>query len=99
MSTRTPEEEKEAELRTGLDLGRYAGLGFQFAFTLIVFGALGWWLDRVWSTQPWLMIAGILIGAAGGFFAILRAVPPARGGSASDPRGSSRTNPRDHDRP
>jgi len=28
------------------DLGRFAGLGFQFAGTLCAFGALGWWLDE-----------------------------------------------------
>jgi apolipoprotein N-acyltransferase len=96
---RTPQEEKDAELRTGLDLGRYAGLGFQFAFTLIAFGALGWWLDGVLRTGPWLMIVGILVGAAGGFFAILRAVPAPRGRAPSRAHDSNPTNPRDHDQP
>jgi F0F1-type ATP synthase assembly protein I len=98
MLPHTPQEEKDAELRTGLDLGRYAGLGFQFAFTLIAFGALGWWLDGVLSTRPWLMIAGIVLGATGAFFAILRAVPAARG-RAPAARDSHTKNPGDHDHP
>ena len=43
------------------DLGRYAGLGFQFAATLLLFGAAGWWLDGKLGTDPWLLIAGIFL--------------------------------------
>ena len=61
-----------------MDLGRYAGLGLQFAASLALFGALGWWLDRRLSSSPWLMILGMLGGAALAFVSLLRAVPPAR---------------------
>lgn len=57
------------------DLGRYAGLGLQFALTMAVLGALGWWLDSKFGTLPWLMVAGILIGAIGGMVRIVKAVP------------------------
>lgn len=61
------------------DLGRYAGLGFQFAATLVAFGALGWWLDGKLGLSPWLLIAGVFLGATGGFLALIRAVgPPTR---------------------
>jgi F0F1-type ATP synthase assembly protein I len=68
---------KAGELR---EFGSYAGLGLQFAMTMAVLGGLGWWLDGKLSTTPWLLVAGVLIGAIGGFIRIVRAVPPARGG-------------------
>ena len=63
---------------TAMELGRYAGLGLQFAASLALFGALGWWLDSRLSTDPWLMILGMLGGAALAFVSLLRAVPPTR---------------------
>ena len=44
----------------------------QFALTFLVFGALGWWLDRTLETAPWLMIGGILFGAAGAMYSLVR---------------------------
>lgn len=67
------------------DFARYAGLGLQFAFTLVAFGALGWWLDSKLGSAPWLLVAGIFLGAAAAFLALLRAVPPARPRSAARP--------------
>ncbi|MFN0243705.1 MAG: AtpZ/AtpI family protein [Planctomycetota bacterium] len=60
---------------TASDLGRYAGLGVQFAAAICVLGALGWWLDGKLGTGPWLLIVGIFAGAVGGFVAVLKAVP------------------------
>jgi F0F1-type ATP synthase assembly protein I len=69
------------------DLSRYAGLGVQFAATLLLFVAAGIWLDRRLGTSPWLLIAGVLLGGSGAFYAILRAVPPPRGeGGADEPQ-------------
>lgn len=59
------------------DFGRYAGLGLQFVVTLVLFGGLGWWLDGLWGTRPWLLVAGIFLGAIVAFWAIVKAVPPA----------------------
>jgi F0F1-type ATP synthase assembly protein I len=74
------------------DLGRYAGLGFQFAATLCVVGALGWWLDEKLGTSPWLLIAGVFLGATGGFLSLLRAVgSPSR--PPREPRDPDRTPP------
>ena len=67
------------------DTGRYAGLGIQFALTLVLFGALGWWLDSKWGTQPWLLVTGIFAGGAAAFVALVRAVPRARGRRQDSP--------------
>jgi len=50
------------------------------AASVALFGALGWWIDRHLSTGPWLLILGMLVGAALAFVALLRAVPPSGGG-------------------
>lgn len=57
------------------DLGRYAGLGLQFVMTIAVLGGLGYWLDARFGTRPWLLVTGVIVGAIGGFVAIVRAVP------------------------
>ena len=83
-----PEGERDRE--TVVDLGRYAGLGLQFAGSLALFGALGWWIDRRLHTEPWLLILGMLAGSALSFVSLLRAVPPSRAGkkrSGSPPPG------------
>jgi F0F1-type ATP synthase assembly protein I len=67
------------------DLSRYAGLGMQFAVTLLLFTGAGIWLDAKLGSSPWLLIVGVLLGGTGAFYAILRAVPPARG--TPDPTG------------
>ena len=71
-------------LKDAVDLGRYAGLGLQFAASLALFGAIGWWIDRRLSTGPWLFILGLLGGAALAFVALLRAVPPSGKGSGRE---------------
>ena len=55
----------------------YAGVGIQFAGTFLVMGFFGWWLDGKLGTEPWLMIAGILLGATGAFISLVKRVPPA----------------------
>ena len=70
-----PEEERD---RVDTSFARYAGLGVQFAATILVLGLLGLWADKRFGTAPWLMILGIFLGAAGGFVSLVRQVPPAR---------------------
>jgi hypothetical protein len=50
---------------------KFAGAGLQFALTFLAFGALGWWLDGKLGTEPWLMIGGILAGAAGAMYSLV----------------------------
>lgn len=80
-----PERERESLSQS---YARYAGLGIQFAGTILVLGALGYWADRKLGSAPWLMILGIFLGAAGGFVSLVRQVPAAR------PPRSQRSDPR-----
>jgi F0F1-type ATP synthase assembly protein I len=79
MASQEPSSDRHRGVAT--DYARYAGLGLQFALTLIAFALAGWWLDAKLGSSPWLLLLGVLLGATGGFVALVRAVPPARGGA------------------
>lgn len=52
--------------RVGRELGqawRYDTLGYTFAFSVIIFAGLGWLLDGLLGTRPFLTIVGTLVGA------------------------------------
>jgi F0F1-type ATP synthase assembly protein I len=86
MSTSEPRDKVRP---LALDLGRFAGLGLQFVLTVAVFGGLGWWLDTLLATSPWLLVAGVLAGGVVAFVLIVRSVPPA-GPRAGPPAGRGR---------
>jgi F0F1-type ATP synthase assembly protein I len=52
-------------------------LGLTFAFSVLVGFAIGYVLDRLLHTSPWLMLTFIVLGFASGIVSIVRAV---RGG-------------------
>ncbi len=53
-------------------MSTYAGLGLQFAAAILIFLFLGQWADRKLGTSPWLLIAGVFLGAGGAFYSIYR---------------------------
>ncbi len=61
------------------EYGRYAGLGFQFAATILVFVLIGWWADQRLSTEPLFLIVGVFAGATGGFLSLIKSVPGPKG--------------------
>ena len=50
----------------------YAGLGLQFAASILLFLWVGQWLDRRLGTEPWLMIIGVFTGAGASFYSMYR---------------------------
>lgn len=58
----------------GVQIGPYLTLGLQLALTVVVCFFLGRWLDSVFDTAPWLMIAGLALGVTGGFISFFRTV-------------------------
>jgi len=56
------------------EFGPYLTLGLQLALSVVLFFFLGRWLDGVLGTSPWLMIAGLVLGSAGGFIQFFRTV-------------------------
>jgi F0F1-type ATP synthase assembly protein I len=47
-------------------------LGLQLAIAVVAFFFLGRWLDGKLGTSPWLMLAGLAVGAGGGLLSFVR---------------------------
>src|SRR6267142_1523977 len=66
----SPDDEKE-------EINRKTGLAYAAALSLfaaVVAGLIvGWLLDRWLGTRPWLLVAGLVLGAAAGFYEFIRA--------------------------
>ena len=56
----------------GPSLGEYAGVGLQFALTIVLFMFAGMWLDRTLGTSPWLLMLFVFGGASAGFYSMYR---------------------------
>ncbi|PYS50500.1 MAG: hypothetical protein DMF68_06985 [Acidobacteria bacterium] len=64
-----PDRDEESVTRkTGLV---YAGV-LSFVISTVTMLGLGWALDRWLGTGPWLVIAGIVVGAGVGFYQFIR---------------------------
>ena len=59
------------------ETNRKTGLAYAAALSLfaaVVAGLLlGWFLDRWLGTRPWLLVTGLVLGAAAGFYEFIRA--------------------------
>jgi F0F1-type ATP synthase assembly protein I len=56
----------------GATYGPFLTLGLQLSLTVLVFFFLGKWLDGALGSAPWLMLAGIIVGIAGGMVSFVR---------------------------
>ena len=69
MQTPMPEDEKE-------ETNRKTGIAYAAAFSLfasVVSGLIvGWLLDRWLATSPWLLVTGLVLGSAAGFYEFIR---------------------------
>jgi ATP synthase protein I len=58
------------------ETNRKSGMAYAAAFSLfasVVSGLIGGWLlDRWLGTAPWLLVTGIVLGAAAGFYELIR---------------------------
>jgi ATP synthase protein I len=58
------------------EINRKSGLAYAAAFSLFAAVAgglfLGWLLDRWLGTRPWLLVTGIVLGSAAGFYELIR---------------------------
>ena len=53
-------------------LGRVAGLGAQFVIAILLFLAIGQWLDGKLGTEPLFLYIGVFTGAGAAFFSMYR---------------------------
>ena len=65
----SPDDDKQ-------EINRKSGLAYAAALSLfasVVAGIIvGWLLDRWLGTAPWLLVAGIVLGAVAGFYEFIR---------------------------
>jgi hypothetical protein len=50
--------------------GQYAGYGFTWALSTLLFLLAGWWVDGKVGTTPFLTILGAFVGAGAGFYSL-----------------------------
>ena len=86
---RTP---RRGDARKAVSGAEFAGIGVQFALTIMVFVFAGVWLDRRLGTSPWLLLLCVFFGAGGGFYSMYRTVT--RGG-----RDAGHANTKNHTTP
>jgi F0F1-type ATP synthase assembly protein I len=58
-------------------LGRaapYLGVGMQLAVSMVAYVAIGYFADRWLGTQPWLLVAGAVVGMIAFFVQLYRLV-------------------------
>ena len=58
----------------GVGAAKYAGLGLQFAVSILAFLYAGQWVDRKLGTTPLFLIIGVFVGATASFVAIYRSL-------------------------
>ena len=63
------DDQQEVNRKTGQAYAAALSLFAAVAAGLI----LGWLLDRWLGTRPWLLVVGLVLGAAAGFYELIRA--------------------------
>lgn len=69
--TNLPKAGGESVMR---QLAPYLALGTQLTVSVLVCGAMGWYLDEYLGTTPWWLLAGLLVGVAVGGWQFIRIV-------------------------
>ena len=60
----------------------YLGLGFELVVPVVLLMFAGRWLDGRLGSEPWMLVAGAILGMAVGFYSMFRRViSPRRGGN------------------
>jgi F0F1-type ATP synthase assembly protein I len=69
---------RPAERAPALSGTEFAGIGLQFALTLVLFAFLGLWLDDRLHSSPWLLLLCVFVGGAAAFYSMYRRVMAAQ---------------------
>lgn len=56
----------------GLSAGQFAGVGIQFAASLVLFLLAGQWIDRKFGTSPVFVLVGVFVGGGAAFYSMYR---------------------------
>lgn len=69
---RSAEYDRLLHKRKGLSGSQFAGIGVQFALSVVVFAFAGVWLDKKLGTSPLFVLVLVLGGAGLGFWSMIR---------------------------
>ncbi|MGH7621688.1 MAG: AtpZ/AtpI family protein [Gemmatimonadaceae bacterium] len=75
---------RPAERAPALSGTEFAGIGVQFAVTLVLFAFLGLWLDDRLHSSPWLLLLCVFVGGAAAFYSMYRRVMAAQKRDAAE---------------
>jgi F0F1-type ATP synthase assembly protein I len=67
-----PGSEKTSEPTSMAGAGAVAGMGLQFAISILLFLLAGQWIDRKLGTAPLFLMLFVFLGAGGSFYSIYR---------------------------
>jgi F0F1-type ATP synthase assembly protein I len=70
---RTPNNGRRHEsddARAARTASKYAGVGLQFAASIVLFLYLGQWVDRRFGSEPWGLLVGVFVGAGAAFYSM-----------------------------
>jgi len=66
------ERERQGERQSDRSAMKYAGVGLQFAASILLFLYAGQWLDRRLGTSPLFVVVGVFVGGGGAFYSMYR---------------------------
>lgn len=72
MDARSAEYDRLLHKRKGLSGSQFAGIGIQFALSVVLFAFAGVWLDKKLGTSPLFVLLLVLGGAGLGFWSMIR---------------------------
>jgi len=52
--------------------GTYSAVGFQLVLCILLGAYGGNFLDQRWNVSPWLLLLGLALGSAAGFYQLFR---------------------------
>jgi ATP synthase protein I len=50
----------------------FSGVGFELVGAVVGFTLIGYWIDRHYTTQPWGLVGGIVLGLVGGLYNLVK---------------------------
>jgi F0F1-type ATP synthase assembly protein I len=50
---------------------RYSGVGLELAGATALLALVGHWVDGHYGTQPWGIVAGVIVGLVGGLYHLI----------------------------
>ena len=71
MSDKEPETPR-SKTSFGADYVKYSGMAIQMGVAIALPTYLGWYLDRLWSSEPWAVLAGVFLGLVLAFYSVLK---------------------------